>query len=174
MKNTLLLITILLTGKLFAQPTCQWAYIPEGPTQSYNHIYNATSDHNGNIIELGMILGSADMNPGPDPADTSFTNGGYNYYISKTSPAGQLIWIHFFEDNSQIASLEYSGVKVNSANEIVITGNYTGIIDFDFSDSGVDTLRSHFRHTLITLSPNTTHPEITNGPSTLETRQQIV
>lgn len=144
MKKIILFLLLHITNVIFAQPTCQWAYIPEGPTQSYNHIYNATSDQNGNIIELGMILGSADMNPGTNPSDTSFTDGGYNYYISKTSSAGQLMWIHYFENNSQIASLEYSGVKVNSANEIVITGNYTGLIDFDLSDSGVDTLRSHF------------------------------
>ena len=144
MKTTLHLIILFFTTTLFAQPTCQWAYIPVGASQSYNHIYNSIVDHSGNTIELGMILGSADMDPGSNPADTAFTDFSYNYYFSKTSPSGNLIWIHYFENNSQFASLEYAGLKINSANEIIVAGNYMGMIDFDLSDSGVDTLRSHF------------------------------
>ena len=84
------------------------------------------------------------MDPGADPADTSFSTATYNYYISKTDSSGNLIWIHYFQNNSQIGQLEIVGLKVNSANEIVVVGNFTGLIDFDFSDAGVDTLRSNF------------------------------
>ena len=144
MKTTITIALLFLSTFLFAQPSCQWAYIPVGTTQSYNTIYNSTTDHSGNIITLGILLGSADMDPGTNPADTSFTLYTYNYYVSKTDIAGNLLWIHYFQNNSQIALFDFVGVKVNSANEIIVVGNYAGLIDFDFSDAGVDTIRSHF------------------------------
>lgn len=143
MKNQILFLFSFISTFTFAQPACQWAFLPIGPTQSYNTIYNATTDHNGNVIVVGKLLGTADMNPAAGVADTSFTNGGYNYYISKTSPSGNLLWIHYFEDNSQLVFFEYTGLKVNSADEIILAGNFYGMIDFDLSEGGVDTLRSH-------------------------------
>ena len=144
MKISLTFALLFLSSFIFAQPACQWAYIPVGATQSYNTIYNSTTDQSGNIITLGILLGSADMDPGTDPADTSFTTYTYNYYISKTDIAGNLLWIHYFQNNSQLTLFDFVGVKVNSANEIIVVGNFAGLIDFDFSDAGVDTLRSHF------------------------------
>ncbi len=144
MKKLLTLAVLLINSIVFAQPSCQWAYIPVGAVQTYNTIYNSTTDHSGNLIVTGILLGNADMDPGADPADTSFSTATYNYYISKTDSSGNLIWIHYFQNNSQIGLFEFVGLKVNSANEIVVVGNFTGLIDFDFSDAGVDTLRSHF------------------------------
>jgi hypothetical protein len=144
MKKSLLGLLLIFNLSAFAQTTCQWAHIPDGPTQSYNHIYKSTVDHSGNIIEFGKILGRGDMNPSTLPGDTSFSSGSYNYYLSKTSLNGQLQWIKYFQDNSQIAFFEYIGVKVNSTNDIIVVGNFYGMIDFDLSASGVDTLRSHF------------------------------
>lgn len=145
MKKTLLILFSLFNLSLSAQTTCQWAHIPDGPTQSYNHIYKTTVDHSGNIIEFGQILGRGDMNPSTLPGDTSFSSGSYNYYLSKTSLNGQLEWVKYFQNNSQIAFFEYIGVKVNSTNDIIVVGNFFGMIDFDLSANGVDTLRSHFQ-----------------------------
>ena len=124
MKISLTFALLFLSSFIFAQPACQWAYIPVGATQSYNTIYNSTTDQSGNIITLGILLGSADMDPGTDPADTSFTTYTYNYYISKTDIAGNLLWIHYFQNNSQLTLFDFVGVKVNSANEIIVVGNF--------------------------------------------------
>ncbi len=145
MKKNILLAILLFSLRLSAQPACQWAYIPTATSQTHNTIYNVVTDHSGNIIEAGILLGSgADMNPGSGPADTSLTGSVYNYYISKTSITGHLLWIRYFQNNSQIGLFEFQGLKINSENAIVVIGNYTGMIDFDLSDTGVDTLRSHF------------------------------
>ena len=144
MKKLLLLLFILSNFSVIAQPSCDWAYVPIGTGTTYNNIYYLKTDHSGNSIVLGKILGSADMDPATGPADTSFSSVGYNWYISKTSIAGKLEWIHYFQNNSQIAFFEFKGLEINSRNEIVVCGNFYGMVDFDLSDNGVDTLRSHF------------------------------
>ncbi len=144
MKNLILLSLLLLSITSKAQPNCNWAYIPIGPAQTYNTIYNVTTDQNGNSIEVGKILGHADMDPSPNPADTAFTALSYNYYLSKTSIDGHLMWIRYFQNATQISFFEFKGLKINSANEIVVVGNFYGSVDFNLSASGVDTLRSHF------------------------------
>ena len=116
MKKLLAIAAIFINSIVFAQPSCQWAYIPVGAVQTYNTIYNSTTDHSGNLIVTGILLGNADMDPGADPADTSFSTATYNYYISKTDSSGNLIWIHYFQNNSQIGLFEFVGLKVNSAN----------------------------------------------------------
>ena len=144
MKYCFFLLLLLLNSSLFGQPVCQWAYIPLGPTQTYNIVYNVVVDHNGNIVETGKILGIADMDPASGLSDTSYSYPVYNYYISKTSISGKLLWIHYFQHNSQFGLFEFKGLRINSANEILVVGNFFGIVDFDLSANGVDTLRSHF------------------------------
>lgn len=144
MKTKLPLLFILFSIKLLAQPTCQWAYIPVPVTQAYHTYLNAVTDHSGNIIEVGKILGVADMDPGSGPGDTSFTKPSYNYYLSKTNINGSLEWVRYFNSSlAPISTFEYMGLKVNSHNDIIVVGNFFGMVDFDLSDTGVDTLRSH-------------------------------
>jgi len=143
MKSTILIAFLALGQLLQAQPTCNWAYIPVGTGFTQNNIYYATTDQQHNIIELGKLMGVADMDPSPLASDTSYSYPSYNYYLSKTDSAGHLLWIKYFQQNSQIAFIEFKGLKVDNANDIVVLGNYYGMIDFDFSVAGVDTLRSH-------------------------------
>jgi hypothetical protein len=143
MKIYYTLILLFITIGLNAQIACDWAYVPAGPSQTYHTIYISTTDLSGNIIQLGKNLGNADMDPSPLPGDTSFCYAGFNYYVSSTADSGKLNWIRYFEDNSQIGQFEFKGLQVNSQNEIIILGDYFGLIDFDLSSTGVDTLRSH-------------------------------
>ncbi len=128
----------------FAQsPTCQWAYAPVA-TNSFNAIvYAADVDSHGNIIQAGKLFGVADMNPATGPGDTVYSNPGGNYYLSKTTSSGNLLWIKYFTGVPYMSTFEINGVRVNSNDEIVVLGNYFGVIDVDFSAAGVDTLRSH-------------------------------
>lgn len=140
---TIIISSLLLVLKLQAQTNCNWAYIPSGTGFTQNTIYYSTIDLQHNIIQIGKQFGVADMDPSPNPSDTSFSYPTYNYYLSKTDTAGHLIWIKYLQRNSQIVFLEIRGLKVDHANNIVVLGNYYGMIDFDMSDIGVDTLRSH-------------------------------
>jgi len=140
--NLLLSAAIVLTFSVHAQTTCNWAYIPDG-ANAHNTISNVALDHQGNIIETGRILGIGDMDPGAGPADTSFSATGYNYYVSKTTSAGHLLWVKYFKSTGPVQVFDFNGVLVNSQDEIIILGKYFGLVDFDLSDAGVDTLRSH-------------------------------
>ena len=142
MKNRFIFILLLLCNTIYAQQPCQWAYIPIG-NNAYHTAYYTALDNNGDIIQVGKILGVADMDPGTLAGDTSFSPGGFGYYLSKTSVGGHLIWIHYFSQPGG-GMFEFKGVRVNSANEIVVVGNFFGVVDFDLSTAGVDTIRSHF------------------------------
>jgi hypothetical protein len=144
MKTLSLLLFLILQNTLsFSQSPCQWAYIPDG-ANAYNSPSLITTDSYGNIIQAGKILGIADMDPGTGPADTSYSFPSYNYFLSKTTNDGHLVWIKYFSRQQiNLSSFEFIGVEVNSNDEIVLVGNFFGVVDFDLS-VGVDTLRSHF------------------------------
>ncbi len=144
-KPTLFLIFTLFFHSLIAQipDNCQWAYAPVGTNTFNARVINSTLDLQGNIVETGTIYGVADMDPGTAVSDTSFSLPGYNYYLSKTAADGHLIWIKYFKGFPAVSVFGFNGVKVNSQNEIIVGGNYFGVIDFDLSDAGVDTLSSH-------------------------------
>lgn len=126
-----------------AQATFNWGFIPTSTSLFQNHITIAATDQLGNIIEVGKLTGHADMDPGTGPSDTSYTRFFYNHYISKTSSNGQLLWIYYFEDNSQLITFEFKGIKITPNDEIIVAGNFTGKVDFDLRSPGIDTLRSH-------------------------------
>lgn len=143
MKKTLLLL-ILFSSKLFSQPACQWAYMAMSATNANHTVFNAIYDLNGDIIQAGLITGVVDMNPSPAPADTAYSFVGYNFYLAKYSSGGVLLWIKYFKSLGSFATFDFTGIAINSSNDIIVTGNYFGLIDFDLSDAGVDTIRSHF------------------------------
>lgn len=138
--SLLLLILLKFTG--YAQIPCEWAYIPIG-SGAYSSQSLITKDSNGDIIQAGKILGIADMDPGTGASDTSYSFPGYNYFLSKTGNDGHLIWIKYFSQQVSLTSFEFIDVETNSNDEIILVGNFFGLVDFDLS-SGVDTLRSHF------------------------------
>lgn len=142
-KTIFLFLLFFTSNRVTAQIGCQWAYIPVG-ANSYNNISNAVTDLNGDIIQAGRVTGIADMDPGAGPSDTAFSGVGYNYYLSKTSSTGNLIWVEYFWMQGLATTFDFTGLKINSNNEIIVTGNFFGLVDFDLSPNGVDTLRSHF------------------------------
>jgi hypothetical protein len=138
------LLGVLFSIASYAQlPTCQWAYAPVSTSSFWGLVYSADVDSYGNIIQAGKIYGVADMNPASGPGDTSYSYPTVNYYLSKTTSSGNLIWIKYFGGVPSISTFEINQIKVNSNDEIVVLGNYFGVIDVDFSSTGVDTLRSH-------------------------------
>ncbi|HQF27806.1 MAG TPA: hypothetical protein PLD36_04260, partial [Bacteroidia bacterium] len=140
----ILALSIFISFTAIAQiPTCQWAYAPVSPSSFFALVYAADVDSYGNIIQAGRIYGVADMNPASGPGDTSYSYPTGNYYLSKTTSSGNLIWIKYFRGVPSISTFEIKQLKVNSNDEIVVLGNYLGLVDFDFSSSSVDTLRSH-------------------------------
>lgn len=144
MKKILFILACLLHSIMGSaqNTTCDWAYAHKGTNTFNGDIYNTAIDHQGNIIQCGTIYGVADMDPGNGPADTAYTYPGYNYYISKTDITGHLIWLKFFNSTSPVQSFSIDGIEINSQNEIIVLGEFFGLLDVDISAAGVDTLRS--------------------------------
>ncbi len=144
LRNLFLLFLLLaMQTHSFSQAALNWAFIPTSTSLFQNQITITATDQSGNIIEVGKLTGHADMDPGTGPNDTSYTRFFYNHYLSKTSVSGQLLWIYYFEDNSQLSTFEFKGLKITPTDEIIVAGNFTGKVDFDLRSPGVDTLRSH-------------------------------
>jgi len=84
-------------------------------------------DTNGNVIEIGNYRGTVDMDPGA--GTLNFTSQGfYDTYIKKIDPLGNLIWAKTIGGNLDDVG---RAVHVDAANNIYITGNFTGTGDFD-------------------------------------------
>ena len=98
-------------------------------------------DADGNIYIAGYFASTmADFDPGPgthiltNPVTSSLVR---DVYFAKYSPDGELIFAH--ELNANFG--EVTAMEINADGDILITGTFTGLADFDFGD-GVAPLES--------------------------------
>jgi hypothetical protein len=91
-------------------------------------------DETGNIFLAGSFLGSIDVDLGPSSlvflgaTKIPFAQG-YDIFLSKYTPTGQLIWGKHFNTGS-----DHAGVfdfKVSASKNIYLTGDFRGTVDFD-------------------------------------------
>jgi hypothetical protein len=97
---------------------------PTGVTPSNPMIKN---DAVGNFIACGNFNGTVDFDPGP--GSFSLTSNGLNdVFICKFSASGNFLWARSFGGSSQdfIADLDF-----DTANNILLTGNFKSTVDFD-------------------------------------------
>lgn len=85
------------------------------------------SDDSGNIYSVGGFYGNVDFNPGQG---THIMNAAYgnNTFILKLNASGQFVWAR------QIAGIspnEAYGIICDRSGNIVVTGTFSGYIDFD-------------------------------------------
>ena len=84
-------------------------------------------DPAGNILLTGSYTWTVDLDPGPG-AMTFTSNGSTNIYLAKYDPSGNFIWgISAGSTGTDIAS----GLAVDAAGDIYLTGRFTGTVDFD-------------------------------------------
>jgi len=85
------------------------------------------TDAAGNIYTIGNFYGTVDFDPGP--LVLNLVTAGYtDIFVSKTDPAGNLIWARQFggsvHDNG-------AGIAVDAAGNVYTTGNFENTSDFD-------------------------------------------
>ncbi|MEZ4721040.1 MAG: T9SS type A sorting domain-containing protein [Flavobacteriales bacterium] len=82
-------------------------------------------DSHDNIIAIGIFNDSVDFNPGGVAnvleADTT------NAFIMKLTSSGNLLWVRSFSGNES----ELSSISVDPEDNIIVSGGYTGSVDFD-------------------------------------------
>lgn len=106
-------------------PNYNWA-IKFG-TNNFNSLYNTALDKSGNIYSIGIFQGTLDVDPGT--TTTNFiSNGGYDIYIQKFNATGNLVWAKQFGGVNNDYGTD---VKIQSNGNVIITGSFEGVVDFD-------------------------------------------
>ena len=123
---SLALLTLLLDwNTIQAQPNYTWANgIPAGFSQSTNTI---TADDNGNVYVTGRFSNTVDFDPGP--ATASLTSTGLDdIFIAKYDIDGNYVWAKPIHGGIRG---EGWSIALDENNNIYVTGNFTGMYDFD-------------------------------------------
>ncbi len=84
-------------------------------------------DASGNIYTAGSFNVNTDFDPSP----STFTlqpAGSYDAYFAKYSPSLTLIWANSVGNTN---SESPSHIKVDNANNVLLSGTYSGLVDFD-------------------------------------------
>lgn len=123
---TLALATLLLSAQ--AQNT-QWAKAISGADDDEIPI-DLKTDSQGNLVVLGYSNAEVDF----DPSESTFllSSPTYTPFIAKYSPDGELLWaaqIGCDVDNWS----EAEALAIDENDNIYVTGEFTGTIDFDLS-----------------------------------------
>jgi gliding motility-associated-like protein len=127
MKTNVLLIAFLLffTSVINAQ-TPSWVNTVGSSGIELSGCFD--KDPSGNVYMCGKFSGTVDVDPSAATYNLT-SNGMFDAFIIKYSPTGQLLWA-FNIGGADVD--EITGVKINNAGEILITGYYRGAnVDFD-------------------------------------------
>jgi hypothetical protein len=105
--------------------------------ESYGRENNTTptslaTDTFGNIYSTGFFEDSTDLAPGPDTL-IFYTNSYTGGYLQKLNANGNLVWAGILQGNS--GSSNSQDIFVNNADDIFLSGEYTGTVDFDIGSN---------------------------------------
>lgn len=109
--------------------------------RSDSDVNKITVDNSGGVIITGNFSsGSIDVDPGPNVFNVTTNPGGDDFYILKLNSNGEFVWAKQFGDPTRLD--EIYDVTIDNENNIIITGLFSGLVDFD-PNSGVTNLQSN-------------------------------
>src|SRR5688572_15368244 len=115
MKKFFLLLSTC-TTLLFAQlPSYSWH-----ASMGSNYADQARSiavDASGNTYVAGIFSSTIDFDPGPGTTTVN-CNGGYDFFVLKLDPNGNLLWVKDFGSNSSIYDEEADDLVLDANNNI--------------------------------------------------------
>lgn len=128
MKNQLFLfgLLLLMSNWAFAQgPSLSWAK-SMGSTGWTDHGNAIAIDPSGNVYTIGSFSGTVDFDPSAAVFNLS-TSGTFDMdmYIQKLNANGNLIWAKSIKADAGW------GINLDNSGNILITGIFTSIVDFD-------------------------------------------
>lgn len=131
----LLFIALLLSSPFLYSQNFDWAKaISGGSTQQINSI---VTDKSGNTYSVGIFKGTGDFDPGMGVTSLS-SNGNYDFFLLKLDSIGQFQWVKQF---GGAGIDEANSIAIDNHDNLIITGNYRGTVDFD-PNAGVTNLSS--------------------------------
>lgn len=86
-----------------------------------------SADSLGNVYVTGYYSDTVNFDP-EIGTDNHTSNGLYDVFVSKISPAGNLIWAKTFGGSGNEAG---TNIRLDGTNNAIITGYYSDIVDFD-------------------------------------------
>lgn len=102
-----------------------WSFLISGTLHDVATVVRTDSDNN--IIVLGYFEGTADFDPSSGTHELS-AGSGKDTFIAKYDANGNLIWAINIGSNLDVRG---TSLAVDSANDLFVTGYYTGTADFD-------------------------------------------
>ena len=98
------------------------------------HVYDLTTDADGNILICGYFSGATDFDPTDGLDQRTPPGSGGDIFVTKVYGNGSYAWTY------AAGGTEYdgaAGVAINSNEDVLVVGAFQGTVDFD-PTSGVD------------------------------------
>ena len=121
-------------SKLDRNGDFNWAKpLPSNRANSWGK--NLTTDKNGNLYITGMFSGTIDFDP--SSFTSNLTANVYDIFVLKFDLSGNYIWAKSFFDvwNSGGEVCLGNSIKTDSKGNVLIAGDFYGVVDFDPSTS---------------------------------------
>lgn len=99
-----------------------------------SHYYNLPQiclDDNNNIFFYASFWGTEDFDPGPDTTYLTSNTNNNDFFISKFDTDGNFLWVKQIMVYSLDPLVNAQQISITPQNNFIITGNFTGLIDFD-------------------------------------------
>ncbi len=106
----------------------QWT-VALGST-GYDYGFSTVEDLDGNTYATGLFSGTVDFDPGGGTTN-KVSNGETDAYLAKYDADGNFLWVRTW--GSTATDRGYS-VDIDSDNNVLVSGDFRGVVDFD--DSG--------------------------------------
>lgn len=86
-------------------------------------------DSSGNVYVTGYFSGTVDFNPSPSTTSNLVTAGAWDAFVLKLSSTGAFAWAESF--GSASGNDSGTAIAVDSSGNPVVSGFFTGTVDFD-------------------------------------------
>jgi hypothetical protein len=119
-------------SKFDSQGNLLWVKGIGGPNK-FEFATKIDIDNAGNVIIVGTFQDTADFDPGSGIFNLTSASTNNNSYLAKYSGTnGSFIWANNISSVQASAAFE---LAIDASNNIIITGNFSGVADFDPSNS---------------------------------------
>ncbi len=131
--GALLILYLGLTPLLFAQESIGLEWLKGIQGDNTVTPTALTRDNQGNLLITGGFRGTADFDPGPGNYPLT-SNSNNNFFILKLGPSGNFIWAKAIPPTLEFGVVGMTigqGIATDATGNVFITGQFTGIVDFD-------------------------------------------
>ena len=113
-----------------------------------------TVDNNGNVYVASELRDTADFDPGPGVFNLMPKGVGWDAFIAKYDPNGNLVWAKKFQGPGDTCPRS-DAVAVDNNNNVIICGNFNNTVDFDPGPGTFNlTSTAHIQSYIVKLTSN--------------------